>query len=401
MTTQPNPTKRPHPSTPIGKVLNKYAISLSELRDCLNAEGITENCSRTTLHRMVRGELSVEIQQRIYPKVSTCLKKFLINRGLDAGEIDAELTRVFTEGEYQPMIINRVALSDQECEYFGLITMIDGKPTAVDPFKHAPRSRDEVFFPAELREVFDKLVDAVKYQHFIAVLGPIGSGKTTLVAMLEDHVADEHNNLKVVWPKFFDQSKISAYEIARTILRDCDSEVPGRAAALGQAVTNRLRSLTQNGVRVALGIDECHRTARPTLSSLKNFHEMSSGGFQRYLGIILLGWPEFEAVLEESQFQEIRERVEVIRMPDFKAIAPGYLEHRFSLIGKKASDYFDDDAIDYISRNAETPLGLGNIANNALRITRRAFDEKKVTGAAIRTKMFFESATATPAFRRR
>jgi hypothetical protein len=49
------------------------------------------------------------------------------------------------------------------------------------------------------------------------------------------------------------------------------------------------------------------------------------------------------------------------------------------------------DAIEFIARNSETPLGLGNIANQALRITLRDFDEKKVIGAAIRTKMFFDT----------
>lgn len=402
MSNQPTPAaKRPHPSTPIGRVLNKYAISLRDLEKCLQFEGIRENTSRSTLHRMVRGELRPEQQAALYPTVSKCLKKFLINRGLNAGEIDSELTIVFTEGEYQPMIINRVALTDAECTFFDFLVSVDGKSVPLDPFKNPPQSREEVFFPAPLREVYDKIVDAVKYKHFVAVLGPIGSGKTTLRAMVEDHVADDEN-LRVIWPEFFDQSRISAYEIARTILRDCDAAIPGRAAALGKAVSSRLRSLTQNGKRVAIAFDECHKMAKATLRSLKNFHEMSSGGFQRYLGIVLLGWPEFEATLEEAEFQEIRERVEVIYMPEFSTVAAAYLEHRFAAIGKDVREYFDDEAIQFIASNSETPLGLGNIANQALRITRRDFDERKVLGSLIQEKMFFDKKTSgQPGFRKR
>ena len=395
------PTKRQHKPTPIGKLLNKYVISLRDLSDCLFDQGIRENNSRSTLHRMVRGELSPDVQHKIYPKVQTCLKRFLVARGLDAGEIDAELTGVFTEGEYQPMIINRVALTDAECRFFDFVVQVDGKPTVLDPFKSAPASRDEVYFPPEYREIYDQVLDAIKYRHFVAVLGPIGSGKTTLRAMVEDHVAGE-DHMKVIWPEFFDQSKISAYEIARTILRDCDAQVPGRAAALGKAVTSRLRSLTQNGTRVAIGFDEGHRMAKATLRSLKNFHEMSSGGFQRYLGIFIFAWPEFLATLEEAEFQEIRERVAVITMPDFGDIARGYLDHRFKMVGKKLTDYFDDDAIQFIAANSETPLGCGNIANQALRIMCRDFDEKKVTGAAIRTRMFFDTPSrSNPGFKKR
>ena len=54
MTTQPNPNKRQHPPTPLGALLNKYAISLASLRDCLSDDGAKYH-SRSTLHRLVNG----------------------------------------------------------------------------------------------------------------------------------------------------------------------------------------------------------------------------------------------------------------------------------------------------------------------------------------------------------
>jgi type II secretory pathway predicted ATPase ExeA len=78
-------------------------------------------------------------------------------------------------------------------------------------------------------------------------------------------------------------------------------------------------------------------------------------------------------------------------MPDFGDSAPMYLAHRLHQVGVKATELFDKDAIEMICHQATTPLQLGNIANEALRISKRDFKERRVVGAAIKTKMFFEN----------
>jgi len=390
---------RKHPLTPVGLLFNEFGISLRGLDAMLGKSGF--KTSPTMLSRFVNQTLQPEYMDKFAGAIAGVMRPFLVDQGLSKSQIDNRLSLIFTEGEYQPMISKRVALSDTECLHFGFIADVDGKQMPLDPFKNPPQTRDEVFFPPEYREIYDRVIDAIKYRHFVAVLGPIGSGKTTLRAMVEDHVASE-SNLMVIWPEFFDQAKISPYEIARTILRDCDSPVPGRSAALGKAVTGKLQSLTQNGIRVAVAFDECHKMHRDAIRSLKNFHEMSSGGFQKYLGIVLFGWPSFESMLSTPEFQEIYERVDVVEMPQFQTIARGYLEHRIEkLAGRRLKDLFDDEAIDLICSQSETPLGLGNIANEALRISMRDFENKKVIGKAIKTKMFFESPNRSLAFKKR
>lgn len=400
MNAQPNKTyavktqrtrNKQHAATPLGNLLNKYEISLSRLSYWLGQKGLTFS-STATLSRHVRGKSGPGFALQLNEQIADSLQTYLTTElGLPKSEVDADLSQVFTQGEYKPMISRRIALTDAECKYFGFEAEVEGKMTLIDPFKNAPATREEVYFPAEYRAIYDRVLDAIKYRHFIAVLGPIGSGKTTLRAMVEDQISRDAN-LKVIWPEFFDQAKISAYEIARSILRECEAPVPGRAAALGKAVTKKLQSITQNGQRAAIAFDECHKMHKTTIRSLKNFHEMSSGGFQKYLGIVLFGWPQFESMLMDPEFQEIYERLDVVEMPEFAGkLAAGYLEHRFKLIGLKAENYFDKEAIDYIAQNADTPLQLGNLANKALRISMKDFGEKKVLGAAIRTKMFFDS----------
>lgn len=384
--------------TPIGVLLVELDISQGKLVKMLAEAGF--KTSNPMISRFVNQTLRPDYMAKFGAAIAAVLAPLMLERGISKSTVDLRLQEIFTSGEYSPMISKRIALSDPECLFFGFEANVEGKMQPLDPFKSPPQTRDEVYFPPAYREIYDRVIDAIKYRHFVAVLGKIGSGKTTLRAMVEDTVAGE-DNLMVIWPEFFDQSKISAYEIARSILRECESPVPGRAAALGKAVTKKLQSLTQNGNRIAIAFDECHKMHRTTIRSLKNFHEMSSGGFQKYLGIVLFGWPSFTSMLMDPEFQEIYERLDVIQMPDFAgSLAAGYLEHRLKLVGKTTADYFDNDAVQYITENAETPLQLGNIANRALQISMHDFGSNRVIGEAIRTKMFFDTPK-TQGFRAR
>lgn len=390
---QPNPRKRQHPMTPIGQLLNKYVISLQDVKDCLVEEGV-KFTSRSTLHRIVHDRVSDELKAELYPKLISCLTRFLIARGLDKTEIDEQMLIAFPEGEYQPMISQRLELSPQAIKYFGL---------PKDPFTDAPQSRDEVFISPALKQVIDRVVDAVRYQHFIAVVGPIGAGKSTLRALIEDQV-DGEKNLKIVWPEFFDMKYVSPMNIAESILAEFNAPIPGSAVRRGRAVKEVLARLYRNGTRVAIGIDEGHRLSDKALSSLKNFLEMNSGGFQRYLGIVIFAQSKLMARLQfgseeptkdkaagSDRFQEIYERIVQVDMPEFRDTAADYLAHRLQLVGADVHELFDDEAIDLIASQATTPLAIGNIANEALKISMTAFDNKKVLGSAIKTKMFFEN----------
>lgn len=380
MSHQPNPNKRQHPTTPIGQLLNRYAFSLEQVKQCLVEEGV-KFTSRSTLHRLVHDKVSDEMKAELYPKLISCLTRFLIARGLDKTEIDAQMLLAFPEGEYQPMISQRLELSPQAIKYFGL---------AKDPFTDAPQSREEVFISPALKQVIDRVVDAVRYQHFISVIGPIGAGKSTLRAWIEDQVENEPN-LTIVWPEFFDMKYVSPMNIAESILTAFDSPVPSSSVKRGNAVKALLARLYKNGRRVAIGIDEGHRLNDRALSSLKNFLEMNSGGFQRYLGVIIFAQPKLVAKLREPFFQEIYERIVPVQMPEFRETAADYLAHRLQLVGADINKLFDDEAIELIASQATTPLSVGNIANEALKISMESFDNKKVIGSAIKTKMFFEN----------
>lgn len=279
------------------------------------------------------------------------------------------------------MINKRLDLSLEAQKFFGLPD---------DPFSRAPRSREEVYIPAELQRVIDKVIEAIRFQHFIAITGEIGSGKSTLRALIEDYVFS-NPKLHIVWPEFYDMKNVSPMQIAASILDSFGHRpIPPSAIKRGKEVKDLLAMQFKGDNRVAIAFDECHRLNASALSSLKNFFEMSSGGFQRYLAVILFGQPVFKVNLAKPQFREIYERMTVIEMPEFSQLAEGYLKHRLKLVDVNMKDLFDDDAVALICGQATTPLQLGNIANEALTIS-MGLKNKQVIGAAIRTKMFFNN----------
>ena len=395
--TQPNPNKRQHPPTPIGRLLNKYAISLSEIRKCLASEGVEMN-SKATLHRIVHLKASEEMVDRIYPKLIVCLSRFLVARGLDKSEIDSELTTVFTKGEYQPMITQRLELGADACEWFGFIDP-DGRP--VDPFSRRPTAAEQVFVSPTLQRVIDRVIDAARYQDFVLVSGDIGSGKTTVRASVAARLALQ-DDVKIVRPEFYQMEKITPMQMADAILDACGVEkMPNAAVRRSRRIYKELAAIYRGGDKVTIDIDEGHHLRPDTVSSLKNFHEMGSGGFQRYLGIVIYAQPKLLKSLESTAFREILERIVVVQMPGgrddasaklkvppFRPDAVPYLAHRLKYVGKKIDELFDEDSLERICAPAATPLQLGNIANRALSIA-HDLQEKRVIGTMLDGKMQF------------
>ncbi len=356
----------------------RHNFSYQQLSDLC---GNVPNCSKSSIERLLKNQIEDKnIEAEIRKVLASNLPNFLLSLGISAVEIDAELSAIFTQGEYQPMINQRTILTPENYKYFGLTG---------DPFSKSPNSRSEVFFSPALKSVVDSVIDAIKFQGFCYVSGEIGSGKTVVRSCIEDYVAKD-SKLRLIFPETFDMAKVNPANISRAILEEFDVKpIPSDSVARAKKVKNILARMYQEGVRVAIAFDECHRCNDATLSSMKNFLEMNSGGFQKYLGVVLFGQPSFEARLRDYRFREIVERITPIPMPDFNASAQDYLAHRLALVNGDIDSLFDTDAINLICRQAQTPLALGNIANSALIISRDVFDNKKVIGAAIKTKMYF------------
>ncbi len=350
---------------------DRQKISLNQLAKLTN-----DSAKRSTIHNLLNSQIKDrDYVLRLRRILAKNLPNFLIERGLPIATINQELQRIFTEKEFIPMTTERVILPGKAQKWYGL---------KEDPFGINLREVSDVYKNDDLQRIYDGVIDAIKFQGFASVTGDIGSGKTVLKAWVEETV-NANSELEIIFIENFDMVKVSPSSIARAILEHFDyGKIPIDGVSKTRAVKRLLAERSDK--KVAIAFDECHRLNDTTLSSLKNFLEMSSGGFRRYLGVIVFGQPKFLTLLAKSR--EISERLVRYEMPDFKKSAVEYLAHRLSLVGGSAEKLFDDDALFHIANNANTPLQLGNIANTAfLKCMADEYQQTQVKGSLMRSEM--------------
>lgn len=345
-------------------ILERNDISFGVLSRMLNP--FLRTSSKTTVHRIVHGNTTDSVIERIRPHLGRALAATLYDRGYPHSEIAEELKPIYQLEEIF-MIADRCPLTPEAVRYFGL--------------KHDPFDVDrlpigeELFTNTEIDAVAGRVRDAILYQRFVAVIGGVGSGKTLLKLRV---VEETEEKARLLHPEFFDMSEVTVHGIANKILAELGQKIPQNKEARVSRIKEVLTGMQQEGIRVAIVLDECHRLHDRVISSLKNFWEMTNGRNSRLLGVILFGQPAFvESRLRDVIFREIRQRVQVIQMPELKKSAADYLRHRISFAGGDFDKLFDPKAVDRIAANAATPLALGNLANDALMEAFR-LEEKRV-----------------------
>ena len=375
----------------VDKFIKRRHISLSELsRLC---DGQLHSFSKTSAARFIRGEVYNSVAERMRPVMTAAFQTYLTEVGCTPAQIHDELTSILENTDPEEttnMLSDRCYLLPEAIRHFNL---------RFDPFDvdRVP-SLDEIFSNDPLDAVVARVKDAVLYQRFVAVIGGVGTGKTLLKmrvsAELEDETADK---VRIICPEFYDFSALTVSNIANAILGELGVPAPQDKARRVARVKQVLTGMQQDGISVALMIDEAHRLADKVMSSFKNFWEMTNGRNARLLGVILLGQPSFvDSRMRDARFSEIRQRVQIIQMPEFSSqisdfrsqigsgsgtphsSAAAYIAHRLQLAGGDIDRIFDRPSIDRICINAKTPLALGNLVNAAL-MSAMAEEEKQVT----------------------
>ncbi|HEX8098126.1 MAG TPA: AAA family ATPase [Pyrinomonadaceae bacterium] len=352
-----------------------YALSYNKLEKMCG--GPDNGVCASSLHRR-GGDFSKEPRsgRRIKPLVIAGLRCFLASRGRTPEEIQDELSNIFPLEEVA-VITPRTKLDSEAQKFFGLRR---------DPFDPTePRLLKHAFTWPALDKLAAQIEDAINYQGFLGISGEIGSGKTIMKSRVMGMVERSGGRLNLFWPEFYNMDRVHSGSIVSYILRAFNQSVPLDVVARADKLKHILASASEEGVRVALAFDECHHLHDKLVTALKNFWETGTGGYTRFLGIVLFGQPKFEDKLRDAKFREIVERIEVVKMPELKKAAPDYLSHRLRLAGSDLNKLFDPDAVRLLTKQATTPLALGNLANAAL-LKAYSLNERKVLASFIRNE---------------
>lgn len=226
-----------------------------------------------------------------------------------------------------------------------------------NPFLLEIEKDKDLYLGDEQTYVADCLWEAAHHAGFVALVGEVGAGKSTLRDKLLRDLAREEA-VSVIFPQTIDKARLTAECIADAIIYDVSGEKPKtRLEAKARQVVRLLRERAEAGQRHLLVIEEAHLLPQRTLRYLKQFWELtlSTGeGSRRLLGIVLIGQLELKQRLQESgegfDMREMVRRCQLIELGPLNGDTRSYLHHLLKRAGGELDRVIEPDALDALAQ---------------------------------------------------
>ena len=215
-----------------------------------------------------------------------------------------------------------------------------------NPFVGDVEKSADIYRSDEHRYIEASMIDSAKHGGFLAVIGEVGSGKTTMRREVME-LLKKDSSVQVIFPQIIDKGKITASSICDAIIMDLSEEKPRiKLEQKTRQVQRLLTDRSRAGYQACLIIEEAHDLTTQTLKYLKRFYELEDG-YKKLLGIILVGQTELKNMFNESQHVEMREvirRVQVAEIRGLNGNLREYLQLKFKRVGVKDLDAVMTDA---------------------------------------------------------
>jgi general secretion pathway protein A len=238
-----------------------------------------------------------------------------------------------------------------------------------EPFSLTPTSR--LFYSNPVYEgAYNKLMQGIRErQGFLVLTGEVGTGKTTLIRRLIDHLqADTSIRLS-----FSYYSTLTFEELISFACRDLG--VTRKNVGELQAFSEFLTLRSQSGGTTVLVIDEAQDIEEDVLEHLFRLAD-SPHVIGKLLQVVLVGQhPELDKKLSHSRFDSLRNKV-LLRC-QLEHLKPEevwqFIYHRLRLVGYEKEDLFGPDVVQLIATySTGIPRLVNLICDNALRTIQEA-----------------------------
>jgi len=232
------------------------------------------------------------------------------------------------------------------------------------PFQLSPDSRFFYNSRGHKRAMSYLRYGIAQGEGFIVIMGDIGTGKTTLVQNMFDHLAE--NNLvaaKIV------TTQLEADDMLRMVVSAFGLSYDGLdKASLLKVLESYFVKQACAGKRVLLVVDEVQNIPLKSLEELRMLSNFQVGG-TALLQIFLLGQREFVKTLQTEGLEQLRQRM--IASYYLKALeqdeVQGYIEHRLVSSGWKNDPVFKASAYDEIYEyTAGTPRRINTLCDRLM-----------------------------------
>jgi len=191
---------------------------------------------------------------------------------------------------------------------------------------------------------------------FVVFTGEIGAGKTTLV---NDTLVRNANNHYIVR---IQATNLNSDEFLQVLLLEFGIKpYQYSKVQMLQTLKEFLLAQFRKGKKVFLIIDEAQKLDKKTLESVRYLSDMEIGSFKP-LGVILVGQPELNELIDRPDMEHIRQRIRLrFHIKSLDACEVGkYIRHRLTVAGMRKVDIFDDECIAMIQQYSQGCLRLIN-----------------------------------------
>ena len=242
-----------------------------------------------------------------------------------------------------------------------------------EPFSLTPTSH--LFFTNPVYETaYTRLLEGIRGRKgFMVLTGEVGTGKTTLLRRLMDHL-DKDPTISVAFSYY---SILSFEEFLSFVCEDFKLAVKsGGYLEEIQAFSEFLLARAQAGGTTALLIDEAQDLEEEVLENfLQLSHPQPSG--ETLLQVLLVGQqPELEEKLSQPRFSQLKQRIALYcQLEHLKTEeVDTFIHHRLRLVGYQRHDLFSPEAIQLIAGYSKgIPRLINLLCDNALRATYEDF----------------------------
>lgn len=226
-------------------------------------------------------------------------------------------------------------------------------------------------------EALARLEYAVASREIMALVGEIGTGKTSVIRALRDKLADGRHTFAYVG-----NPTLKARGVLAAVADQLGLEVGLMLPRILRDLTRHLLELNQRGAAPVVVFDEIQLADFSMTEALRMLtnHELDS---HRLLTIVLVGHESFLDRLRLSAYQSLNQRIGVryrltpMDLPETLA----YIDHHLKVAGA-AHRLFEDEALEHVYHATKgVPRKVNLLCTHAL--LAGAAEERKVVGPAI------------------
>jgi general secretion pathway protein A len=245
-----------------------------------------------------------------------------------------------------------------------------------NPFNMSP-DPSFLFRSPQHEEALSNLIYGVRSRKgFIVLTGEVGTGKTTLLECLRDHLSAQRVvfaslfNSRLTVEQFFE---FLAYDFALAANRHSKTEVL-------LALNHMLLERAAEGHTTVLIVDEAHNLEWDVLEEIRLLGNLENRR-GKLLQIVLSGQQELDSKLENPEYRQLKQRIALrCALHGFDlSQTTAYISSRMARAGLKDQTILSPELIEEINfRSQGIPRLINSICDNAL-LTAFALESRQIT----------------------